>query len=117
MQCNMYGRTSFLVQKRVRNLGLMKREGSTSSYTLAGGADSGIGTLWARAPRYPLCIRISSTLALVMQLLPEGVKRSINLYDPANLASLRCPGELPVIWGWPGRSFDQPGNYEAACKR
>ncbi|KAL3474406.1 hypothetical protein BJX99DRAFT_231589 [Aspergillus californicus] len=86
MQCNMYGRTSFLVQKRVRSLGLMKSEGSASSYTLAGGADRGVGTVCARAPRYPLCIRVPPTLALVMRSLPEGVKRSIELHDRANLA-------------------------------
>lgn len=46
----------------------------------------GIGTVWALAQRYPISIRIPSTLALVMRFLPEGVKRSINLRDRADLA-------------------------------
>jgi hypothetical protein len=44
------------------------------------------GTLWALAQRYPLRIRIPSTLALVMRFLPEGVKRSINHRDRADVA-------------------------------
>ena len=44
------------------------------------------GTVWALAQRYPLRIRIPSTLALVMRFLPEGVKRSINLRDRADVA-------------------------------
>ncbi|OJJ51927.1 hypothetical protein ASPSYDRAFT_52826 [Aspergillus sydowii CBS 593.65] len=44
------------------------------------------GTVWALAQRYSVCIRISSTLALVMRFLPEGVKRSINLPDRADVA-------------------------------
>lgn len=43
----------------------------------------GAGTVWALAQRYPVCIRIPSTLALVMRFLPEGVQRSINLRDRA----------------------------------
>ncbi|GAB1206173.1 hypothetical protein APSETT445_004855 [Aspergillus pseudonomiae] len=46
----------------------------------------GIGTVWALAQRYPISIRIPSTLALVMRFLPESVKRSINLRDRADLA-------------------------------
>ncbi len=46
----------------------------------------GVGTVWALAQRYPVCIRIPSTLALVMRFLPEGVQRSINLRDRADVA-------------------------------
>ncbi|KAL4862647.1 hypothetical protein BDV12DRAFT_190285 [Aspergillus spectabilis] len=44
------------------------------------------GTVWALAQRYPICIRIPSTLSLVMRFLPKGVKRSINLRDRADVA-------------------------------
>jgi hypothetical protein len=75
MQCNMYGRTSFLVQKRVRSLGLMKSEGSASSYTLAGGAGSGVVTVWARAPRYfaVVCGEISISDTISGRMIAEFV--------------------------------------------
>ncbi|OJJ51885.1 hypothetical protein ASPSYDRAFT_52910 [Aspergillus sydowii CBS 593.65] len=44
------------------------------------------GTVRALTQRYPLPIRILSTLALVMRFLPEGVKQSINLHDRADVA-------------------------------
>ena len=44
------------------------------------------GTVRALTQRYPLRIRILSTLALVMRFLPEGVKQSINLRDRADVA-------------------------------
>lgn len=44
------------------------------------------GTVRALTQRYPLRIRILSTLVLVMRFLPEGVKRSINLRDRADVA-------------------------------
>ncbi|OJJ51883.1 hypothetical protein ASPSYDRAFT_107410, partial [Aspergillus sydowii CBS 593.65] len=46
------------------------------------------GTVRALTRRYPLRIRILSTLALVMRFLPEGVKQSINLRDRADVASV-----------------------------
>lgn len=46
----------------------------------------GPGPVWALAQRYPISIRIRSTLARVMRFLPDGVKRSINRCDRADLA-------------------------------
>lgn len=66
------------IQKLEQNL-----DGQTeASPAMTGGA----GTVWALAQRYPVSIRIPSTLALVWRFLPEGVKRSINLRDRADLA-------------------------------
>ncbi|KAJ1713258.1 hypothetical protein NYO67_4580 [Aspergillus flavus] len=46
----------------------------------------GPGPVWALTQRHPISIRIPSTLARVMRFLPEGVKRSINRCDRADLA-------------------------------
>ncbi|GKZ75155.1 hypothetical protein AnigIFM63309_003781, partial [Aspergillus niger] len=46
----------------------------------------GARTILALAQRYPICIRIPSTLALVMRFLPDSIKRLLNLRDRADLA-------------------------------
>ncbi|CEL11777.1 hypothetical protein ASPCAL14873 [Aspergillus calidoustus] len=68
--------------QQIQKLGQSLDDQAELSPAMAGGP----GPVWARAPRYPLRIRIPSTLALVMRFLPQGVKRSINLRDRADVA-------------------------------
>ncbi|KAL3251045.1 hypothetical protein ABHI18_010873 [Aspergillus niger] len=88
---------------------------SEPSPTMAGGAR----TILALAQRYPICIRIPSTLAPVMRFLPDRIKRLVNLHDRAGLARVfvalvryrlsKAGGEVALTtWG----TMKQPAKAE-----
>ena len=71
-----------IARQQVQNLERNLNGQAEPSHAMAGGAR----TVWALAQRHPICIRIPSTLALVMRFVPEGIKRSISLRNRADLA-------------------------------
>ena len=78
-----------IARQQIQNLERRLNGQAEPSPAMAGGAR----TEWALAQKHPICIRIPSTLApstlaLVMRLVPEGVKRSIARRSRADLAKV-----------------------------
>ena len=73
-----------IARQQIQNLERRLNGQAEPSPAMAGGAR----TEWALAQKHLICIRIPSTLALVMRLVPEGVKRSITRRSRADLAKV-----------------------------
>ncbi|GLA55981.1 hypothetical protein AnigIFM63604_003470 [Aspergillus niger] len=108
-----------IARQQIQQLGQDLDGQAEPSPAMAGGTR----TILALALRYPTCLRIPSTLALVMLFLPDRIKRLLNLHDRADLARVfvalvrywlsKAGGEVALTtWG----IMKQPAKAEESGK-